>query len=59
MKGIVVSFELVGAKFQMATIFMRSGRFVQSVTGICRTEAFNPNDLKPLAQRAEVRLLAV
>lgn len=59
MKGIVVTFELVGAKFQMATIFMRSGRFVQSVTGICRTEAFNPDDLKPLAQRAEVRLLAV
>ena len=59
MKGIVVTFELVGAKFQMATIFMRSGRFVQSVTGICRTEAFDPNDLKPLAQRALVRLLAV
>ena len=32
MKGIVVTFELVGAKFQMASIFMRSGRFVQSVT---------------------------
>ena len=56
MKGIVVTFELVGAKFQLATIFMRSGRFVQSVTGICRTEAFDPNDLKPLAQRAHVRL---
>ena len=33
--------------------------FVQSVTGICRTEAFNPDDLKPLARRAEVLLLAV
>jgi hypothetical protein len=59
MKGIVVTFELVGARFQMATIFMRSGRFVQSVTGICRTEAFDPSDLRPLAQRAQVRLLAV
>jgi hypothetical protein len=59
MKGIVVTFELVGARFQMASLFMRSGRFVQSVTGICRTEAFDPNDLKPLAQRAQVRLLAV
>jgi hypothetical protein len=58
MKGIVVTFELVGARFRMASIFMRSGRFVQSVTGICRVEAFNPNDLKPLAQRAQVRLLA-
>jgi hypothetical protein len=43
----------------MASLFMRTGRFVQSVTGICRTEAFDPNDLKPLAQRAQVRLLAV
>jgi hypothetical protein len=59
MKGIVVTFELVGAKFRMASVFMRSGRFVQSVTGICRTEAFDPNDLRPVAQRAQVRLLAV
>jgi hypothetical protein len=59
MKGIVVTFELVGAKFRMASIFMRSGRFVQSVTGMCRVEAFDPNDLKPLAQRVQVRLLAV
>ena len=58
MKGIVVTFELVGAKFRMASIFMRSGRFVQSVTGICRVEAFDPGDLRPLAQRAQVRLLA-
>jgi hypothetical protein len=58
MKGVVVTFELVGAKFQMASVFARSGRFVQSVTGICRTEAFDPRDLNPLAQRAQVRLLA-
>ena len=58
MKGIAVTFELVGAKFRMASIFMRSGRFVQSVTGICRVEAFDPGDLKPLAQRVQVRLLA-
>jgi hypothetical protein len=28
------------------------------VTGICRVEAFDPGDLKPLAQRVQVRLLA-
>jgi hypothetical protein len=59
MKGIVGTFELLGAKFRIATIFVSSGRVVQAATGICRQEAFDPNDLKPLARRAQARLTAV
>jgi len=58
MSGVVVTFELVGAKFRMASIFMRSGRLLESVTGICRSAAFDPNDLRPVAERARRRLLA-
>ena len=59
MKGIVVTFELLGAKFTSASIFMRSGFVVQGVSGTCRREAFDPNDLKPLARRVQTRLTAV
>jgi hypothetical protein len=59
MKGLVVTFEYAGAKFTTAGIFIRAGRAVQSVVGLCRREAFDPNDLKPLAQRAQSRLTAV
>lgn len=56
LSGMVVSFELVGAKFRMAAVFMRSGRLVQSVMGICRANAFDPRDLAPVAQRAQAHL---
>jgi hypothetical protein len=59
MKGLVVTFEYSGARFTTAAIFMRSGRAVQSVVALCRREAFDPNDLKPLARRAQARLTAV
>ena len=59
MKGIVVTFEILGAKFTSASIFMRSGRVVQGVSGTCRREAFDPNDLRPLARRVQARLTAV
>jgi hypothetical protein len=59
MKGLVVTFEYAGARFTTAGIFMRRGRAVQSVVAICRREAFDPNDLKPLARRAQARLTAV
>ncbi|MGH3044563.1 MAG: hypothetical protein ACRDM2_07530 [Gaiellaceae bacterium] len=59
MKGIVVTFELLGAKFTTASIFMRDGGVVQAVSGTCRREAFDPNDLKPLARRVQTRLTAV
>jgi hypothetical protein len=56
--GIVVTFELVGARFEMVSVFMRSGRLVQSVTGICRPHAFDPGDLKGVAELAQRRLVA-
>ena len=59
MKGLVVTFELAGAKFTTAAIFFGSGRVLQAVAGTCRREAFDPNDLKPLARRVQARLNAV
>jgi hypothetical protein len=59
MKGIVVTFEVLGAKFTTASIFMRSGRHVQVVAGTCRRTAFDPDDMKPLARRVQTRLTAV
>lgn len=56
LSGMVVSFEIVGAKFRMAVVFMRSGRLVQSVMGICRANAFDPQDLAPVARRAQSHL---
>ena len=58
MPGLVATFELVGAKFEMASIFVRSGRYVQSVTGICRPDEVSPGDLTVLARRAQARLVA-
>ena len=58
MPGLVATFELVGAKFEMASIFVRSGRYVQSVTGICRPDDVSPGDLTVLARRAQARLVA-
>ena len=31
---------------------------VATVTGFCHTAAFDPDDLKPLAERARARLVA-
>ena len=56
--GVVATFSLVGAKFKLVSIFVRSGRFLQSVTGICRPDGINPDDLKALARRAQSRLIA-
>ena len=56
--GVVATFNLVGAKFKLVSIFVRSGRFLQSVTGICRPDGINPDDLKALARRAQSRLIA-
>jgi hypothetical protein len=56
--GMVVTFRLVGTKFTMATIFTRSGRLVQAVMGMCRSTDFDPDDLKPVADRASRRLAA-
>ena len=58
MTGVVATFELVGAKFRMVSIFTRSGRFLQSVTGICRPDGVQPDDLEALARRAQARLVA-
>jgi hypothetical protein len=56
--GTVVTFRLVGTNFTMATIFTRSGRVVQAVMGMCRSTDFDPDDLKPVAERAGRRLAA-
>lgn len=58
MAGMVATFELVGARFKMVTFFTRSGRYVQSVTGICRPDGVQPGDLEALARRAQARLAA-
>ena len=55
---MVATFKLVGAKFKLVSIFVRSGRFVQSVTGICRPTGVDPDDLEVLAHRAQTRLVA-
>jgi hypothetical protein len=56
MTGVVATFELVGARFRTVSVFVRSGRFVQSVTGICRPDDVRPDDLTTLARRAQARL---
>jgi hypothetical protein len=56
--GVVVTFDLVGAKFRIVSIFLRSGRMIETVSGVCRATAFDPDDLRPVAERARKRLLA-
>jgi hypothetical protein len=56
--GIVVTFDLSGAEFRIVSILMRSGRMVETVSGVCRAAAFDPDDLKPVADRAHKRLAA-
>jgi hypothetical protein len=58
MAGMVATFELVGARFKMVAFSTRSGRFVQSVAGICRPDGVQPDDLEALARRAHARLAA-
>jgi hypothetical protein len=40
----------------MAAVFMRSGRLLQSVMGICRAYSLDPDDLGPVARRAQSHL---
>lgn len=56
--GIVATFDFSGVEFRIVSILMRSGRMVEAVTGVCRADAFDPNDLKPVADRAKKRLVA-
>ena len=56
--GVVVTFDLVGAKFRIVSIFIRSGRMIETVSGVCRATAFDPDDLVPVAERARKRLVA-
>jgi len=56
--GVVVTFDLAGAKFRIVSILVRSGRMVESVSGVCRAPAFEPDDLRPVADRAQKRLIA-
>jgi hypothetical protein len=56
--GFVVTFDLPAGRFKTATIFVRSGRAVATVTGFCRAQSVNPDDLRPLAATARARLAA-
>ncbi|HEU4449659.1 MAG TPA: hypothetical protein VFR63_06730 [Gaiellaceae bacterium] len=56
--GVVVSFDVPAGRFRIASVFVRSGRYVQSVTGFCRADSFVPGDLRPLGERARELLVA-
>jgi hypothetical protein len=56
--GIVATFDFSGVEFRIVSILMRSGRMMEGVTGVGRADAFDPNDLKPVAERARARLVA-
>jgi len=56
--GFVVMFDLPGGRFKTATIFVRSGRALANVTGFCRAQSVNPDDMRPLAATARQRLAA-
>lgn len=58
MPGLIATFDLVGARFRIVSVFVRSGRYMQSVTGICRPDGVHPDDLEALARRAQARLTA-
>lgn len=57
--GLVVTFELPTGTFRIASVFVHSGRHVQSVMAFCRAESLDPGDLVPLGERARRRLLTV
>jgi hypothetical protein len=54
--GVVVTFELPEGRLEAAAIFMRSGRVIEAVTGICRAEDFRPGRLAPARREARTRL---
>lgn len=54
--GVVVTFTTTRGAYRFATVFMRSGRTLASVTGFCTTFALDPSDMKPLARRARTVL---
>jgi hypothetical protein len=56
--GFVVTFDLPSGRFKTATLFVRSGRALASVTGFCRALSVNPDDMRPLAATARARLAA-
>jgi hypothetical protein len=56
--GVVVTFDLVGAKFRIVSVFLRSGRMIETVSGVCRAAALDPADLRPVVERARKRLAA-
>jgi hypothetical protein len=56
MNGVVVSFEVPEGRFEVAAVFLRSNRVIESVTGFCTAAALDPADLRPLAANALTRL---
>jgi hypothetical protein len=56
--GFAVTFDLPSGRFKTATLFVRSGRALASVTGFCRAQSVNPDDMRPLAATARARLAA-
>jgi hypothetical protein len=56
--GFAVTFDLPSGRFKTATLFVRSGRALATVTGFCRAQSVNPDDMRPLAATARARLAA-
>jgi hypothetical protein len=54
-EGVTVAFSLPEGRLRLASMFVRSGRLVGAVTGLCTAFAFNPDDLGPLAEEARER----
>jgi hypothetical protein len=57
--GIVVTFDMPGGRFRTATVFVRSGRSVATVSGFCTAQSVYPGDLPPLGDKARARLASV
>jgi hypothetical protein len=57
--GIVVTFDMPGGRFKTATVFVRSGRSVATISGFCTAHAVHPGDLPPLGKKAQARLASI
>jgi hypothetical protein len=57
--GLVVTFDMPGGRFRVATVVVRSGRALAIVSGFCTAHAVHPGDLPPLGERARKRLASI
>jgi hypothetical protein len=57
--GIVITFNLAGGRYRIASVFVRSGRAVAIISGFCNAHAVHPGDLPPLGTKARARLASI